>query len=155
MMKNFFVLLSAVLLLCTFSGCASIVSKSNWPVTVQTNPTGAHCTLYKGSGVQLQSGETPMTIVLDASNGYFSRAKYTLECKKEGYETSKSEFTSSMNNWYWGNILLGGLIGMVIVDPATGAMWKLDDTHVVSMSEDTSISKVKLNKTTIVPVASE
>lgn len=30
-----------------------------------------------------------------------------------------------MDGWYWGNILFGGLIGMLAVDPATGAMYKL------------------------------
>jgi hypothetical protein len=32
-----------------------------------------------------------------------------------------------MDGWYIGNILFGGLIGILIVDPLTGAMWKLDD----------------------------
>lgn len=31
-----------------------------------------------------------------------------------------------LNGWYFGNLLLGGVIGMLIVDPATGSMWKLD-----------------------------
>lgn len=33
-----------------------------------------------------------------------------------------------MDGWYIGNLLFGGLIGMLIVDPATGAMYKLDDS---------------------------
>ena len=34
---------------------------------------------------------------------------------------------SSLSGWYWGNIVFGGLIGMLIVDPATGAMYKLPE----------------------------
>ena len=35
------------------------------------------------------------------------------------------------NGWYiGGNILLGGLIGWLIVDPATGAMWTLDTKEI-------------------------
>lgn len=30
-----------------------------------------------------------------------------------------------MNGWYIGNLLFGGIIGLLIVDPATGAMWTL------------------------------
>ena len=30
-----------------------------------------------------------------------------------------------MSGWYWGNLVLGGLIGMLAVDPATGAMWNI------------------------------
>jgi len=31
-----------------------------------------------------------------------------------------------LNGWYIGNLLFGGLIGLLIVDPLTGAMWTLD-----------------------------
>lgn len=33
-----------------------------------------------------------------------------------------------MDGWYVGNIIFGGLIGLLLVDPITGAMWKLPDT---------------------------
>jgi hypothetical protein len=46
---------------------------------------------------------------------------------------------SKVEGWYWGNILFGGLIGMIIVDPATGAMYKLD-------TEAVDVSLVKLEK---------
>lgn len=32
-----------------------------------------------------------------------------------------------LNGWYFGNIIFGGAIGMLVVDPATGAMWKIID----------------------------
>ncbi len=35
-----------------------------------------------------------------------------------------------VNGWYFGNILLGGVLGMLIIDPATGAMYKLNATNV-------------------------
>lgn len=118
------------------SGCASIVSKSNWPVTVQSNPTGAKCVVVKANGVQLHTGETPMTLTLDASDGFFSSAKYTVKCTKDGHQASSSELSAHLNGWYVGNIVFGGLIGILIVDPATGAMWRLDETHVVNMAQN-------------------
>ena len=33
-----------------------------------------------------------------------------------------------MDGWYIGNIVFGGLIGWLVVDPASGAMWKLQDS---------------------------
>jgi hypothetical protein len=33
-----------------------------------------------------------------------------------------------MDGWYLGNIVFGGLVGLLVVDPLTGAMWKLDPT---------------------------
>lgn len=44
----------------------------------------------------------------------------------EGYESKKINIECKLNGWYFGNILIGGLIGFLIVDPATGAMYKLD-----------------------------
>lgn len=136
-MKRIACILAAVALLAgSLSGCASIVSKSNWPVTVQSNPTGAKCAIFKENGVQVHTGETPMTVTLDASDGFFSSAKYTVKCSKDGHPESSSELSAHLNGWYIGNIVFGGLIGILIVDPATGAMWKLDETHVVNMASN-------------------
>jgi len=74
-----------------------------------------------------------MTVTLDTSNGFFSKAKYQVEASKAGYETSTTQISAGVNGWYFGNILFGGLIGMLIVDPATGAMWKLEDVYSVNL----------------------
>ncbi len=42
-----------------------------------------------------------------------------------GYKVTEVELTPKMSGWYWGNLLFGGLIGMLAVDPATGAMWNI------------------------------
>lgn len=115
------------------TGCASIVSKSQWPVSVTSNPAGAKCTISKTSGVAVHTGNTPMVVTLDSSDGFFSSADYTLSCEKEGYATSEAKIEGHLNGWYWGNIVFGGVIGLFIVDPATGAMWRLDDTAVVNL----------------------
>ena len=51
---------------------------------------------------------------------------------------------SEVDSWYFGNILFGGLIGMLIIDPATGAMWKLPE----NVSTDLSPIPVARNKGT-------
>jgi hypothetical protein len=138
-MKKVVGMLTAVAMVAgTLSGCASIVSKSNWPVTVQSNPSGAKCVIAKANGVEMHSGETPMTVTLDASDGFFSSAKYIVNCSKDGHQKSSSEISAYLNGWYAGNIVFGGLIGLLIVDPATGAMWRLDETHIVTMTPDAS-----------------
>ena len=40
--------------------------------------------------------------------------------------------------YLFGNIPLGGLIGWVIVDPITGAMWTLEDLNVDLVAESLS-----------------
>ncbi|MBJ6724924.1 hypothetical protein [Geomesophilobacter sediminis] len=124
----------ALMALVSLTGCASIVSKSEWPVTIQSNPTGAKCVISKENGVSIQVGETPMTVTLSSSKGYFSKAEYKLVCNKEGYQASEAEFKAHINGWYLGgNLVFGGLIGYLIVDPATGAMWRLDETTTVNL----------------------
>lgn len=68
----------------TLSSCASIVSKSNWPVTVQSSPSGAKCIISKGEGVDVHSGETPMTVTLEASDGFFSSANTLSTAARKG-----------------------------------------------------------------------
>lgn len=109
------------------AGCASIVSKSEWPVTIASNPPGASVSIRNNSGQEIHKGTTPTTLTLSSRGGYFSPAKYTVAFEKDGFVTSSMPMNSHLNGWYWGNIVFGGLIGMLIVDPATGAMWKLDN----------------------------
>ncbi len=110
------------------SGCASIVSKSDWPVRVSSKPDGALCTVSDKKGTVITKAVTPTIFMLKSGDGYFGSASYTLMFEKEGYQRASKELSTSLNGWYWGNIVLGGLIGMLIVDPITGAMWSLDES---------------------------
>lgn len=127
----------AVALAVTLSatGCASVVSKSTWPVTIQTNPTGAKCLVAKANGKQLHTGETPMTVMLEGGDGFFQWANYKVTCDKPGYQQAVVKAESHLNGWYFGNIVFGvpGLIGFLIIDPATGAMYRMDDTQIIDL----------------------
>lgn len=119
------------------TGCASIVSKSQYPVTINSNPSGATVTIKNKRGAEVQKATTPTTVTLAASAGFFSPANYSFQFEKEGYFPGSSSLSASMDGWYTlGNIVFGGLIGWLIVDPATGAMWKLDDTVYGNLSPD-------------------
>ncbi|MDB4525936.1 hypothetical protein N9065_03445 [Akkermansiaceae bacterium] len=39
--------------------------------------------------------------------------------------TGTQSLDASMDPWYAGNIIFGGILGVLVVDPATGAMWQL------------------------------
>src|SRR5690606_33030512 len=113
-----------------FSGCASIVSKSNWPIIVNSTPSEAKIKITDEKGFEVYSGITPASLKLKSGNGFFKKAIYQVRFEKEGYETKVITINSKLNGWYFGNILLGGLIGMLIVDPATGAMYKIEDENI-------------------------
>ena len=107
------------------TGCASIVSDSQWPVSVTSTPNHAEYTIRNEDGVTVASGTTPNTVILSSGAGYFDGETYRIHYSKDGYGASDRTVDSSLNGWYFGNLLFGGVIGLAIVDPATGAMWKL------------------------------
>ena len=117
------------------TACCSIVSKSSYPVTISSNPPGASFTLKKANGLAMSTGVTPATITLNSSDGYFQPAKYIVEFTRKGV-TQTVPLNASINGWYFGNLLFGGIIiGMLIVDPATGAMWRLDDSVIATFNQ--------------------
>jgi len=131
-MKSF--VLGALVVVSVFStGCASIVSKSKYPVSITTEPAAANIEVKDQDGIVRFSGVSPTTAILDSGNGYFTRARYTVTAAKDGYTPATLQLQNSMNGWYWGNILFGGLIGLLIVDPITGAMFQID-SPVANMS---------------------
>lgn len=115
----------AIAVLC--SGCASIVSTSSWPVTITSVPSGANVTIKDCAGAEVHKAITPTTVTLPARGGYFRSRSYVVLFEREDRESRTLNLTARMNHWYWGNILFGGLIGLLLVDPATGAMWRIQD----------------------------
>lgn len=107
------------------TGCASIVSDSEYPVRVSAVPWKTEFEIYDENNILVHSGYTPSTVKLKAGDGYFDGQRYTIKFRKTGYQDQTTQINTSLDGWYWGNILLGGLIGMLIVDPLTGAMYKL------------------------------
>ena len=123
-MKKFYTILIATCFLA--SSCASIVSKSSYPISINSTPSEAKITITDKKGVEIFTGNTPASLKLNASSGFFSKARYQVKFEKTGYQSKTAPIDFKLDGWYFGNILFGGLVGMLIVDPATGAMYKLD-----------------------------
>ncbi|TCK01848.1 hypothetical protein EV694_0482 [Volucribacter psittacicida] len=123
-MKNLFKisLLSTVLLT---TGCATIVSKHQYPVSINSNPEGIAYSITNRAGEQIAEGVTPDSIELEAGAGYFKAEQYTIEFKKNAKEIQTITLNASLDGWYFGNIIFGGLLGLLVIDPLTGAMYKL------------------------------
>lgn len=123
-LTTLFVLLAPVLGLGT--GCASIVHGGNRSITIATTPAGAQATVVAtNSGQVVRTGTTPLTVSLDPKAGYFRGQSYTIKLDLAGHRATEVQLTPTLSPWYFGNLLLGGLIGMVVVDPLTGSMWNL------------------------------
>lgn len=55
---------------------------------------------------------------------------YKLVFEDAGYYPYETHVKSMVDGWYVGNIFFGGLIGILIVDPATGDMYTLSPREV-------------------------
>jgi hypothetical protein len=122
--------LGVSLAILSLAACASIVSDSKEVVTISSSPIAAQIAIADQSGVEVYRGTTPATVTLDASAGYFDGQEYTITFSKAGYDPTTVKVDSRINGWYVGNIVFGGFIGWLVVDPLTGAMWALDAEQV-------------------------
>jgi hypothetical protein len=127
-MKKSFVKLAAIVMVMPvfITSCASIFGKSSYPVSINSNPNGADISITDKKGKEVYKGQSPATVSLKSGAGYFSRAEYQVRISSKGYAEQMVPVIYKLNGWYFGNLFLGGFLGMLIVDPATGAMWKLD-----------------------------
>lgn len=112
------------------ASCATIFSGSTSLVTVHSEPSKALITVTDAKDKVVYSGRTPANFRLNSGGGYFRKASYNVKFQLEGFEEKIVPIQSTINGWYFGNILIGGVIGMLIIDPATGAMWKIKDDFV-------------------------
>jgi len=135
------------------TACASIVSDSEGVVTISSDPAAAQIAIADQGGVEIYRGTTPATITLDASAGYFDGQEYTITFSKDGYDPTTVKLDSRINGWYVGNIVFGGFIGWLIVDPLTGAMWTLDSEHVNgTLAERVAIDEAPSPQLTVVSI---
>ena len=132
-MKEIFKILLCVL---SLSGCASIMRDGSQIVPIQSNVEDVSIEVTNSQGAVVYKGKTPATVYLKtAKTGYFNPEKYLIKASKKGYSTQYTPIDYHISNWYWfGNIVFGGLIGWLIVDPITGEMYHLDEIATVNMT---------------------
>jgi hypothetical protein len=123
------------------SGCATIVAKSSQTITVSSVPDTANVSIVNKSGTPVHSGTTPITVTLKKGRGYFKPESYTVRFSKEGYQAREVTVRGEVNGWYFGNVIFGGLIGLLAVDPATGAMYTLKPDAVGATLDSLKVSR--------------
>lgn len=106
--------------------CATIFGGSRHTFVLNTSPEDALLIITDKKGREVFKGHTPTTVQLKSGAGYFSPAEYTVKFTKPGHGEQIVPIHFALNGWYFGNILLGGAIGMLVVDPLTGGMWKVN-----------------------------
>ncbi len=95
------------------TSCATIVSGSRQIVKISSEPASAEVFIN-----EVQVGITPLEQNLKRN------MEYNVVIKLSGYKPYETAITQAFNGWYLGNIVFGGIIGL-IVDAGTGAMYRL------------------------------
>lgn len=105
--------LCAIASLAILPGCASIISGSKQNVRINSRPPGATVEI-DGS----PAGRTPMAANLER------KTSHRVVISLRGYKPYEVTLEQKFNGWVLGNILIGGLIG-IIIDSSTGATYYL------------------------------
>ncbi len=124
-------LFSLVLFAFSFSltGCASIMSGRHAEVTINSNPANAHVVVRDKRGEQVAALNTPAKVTLKRKDRLIFPARYTATIEAPRFQTAQVPIHSTVNPWLLGNIVFGGIPGLV-VDNVTGAAWKPWDSNI-------------------------
>jgi hypothetical protein len=107
-----------------FSGCATIFNGLTETIHITSTPRAwVRITDDKNLVVALKA--TPAVFELEKHEDYFKPAFYKVEIFCKGYLPAWYFISANVSGWYFANMVIGGLVGMLLVDPSTGAMWDL------------------------------
>ncbi len=101
-------------------GCATVFSKSDYPVRINSTPPGAEIVVTASDGTRVFEGTTPTTVNLKTKKGFFSGQNYTIRARMSGYEPLTAPVVRSVDGWYIANVLFGGVLGLLVVDHGDG-----------------------------------
>jgi len=111
-MKKSIILLVSLLFAISLSSCASIIDGTTQEVSFNSEPQDVEVTI-DGKVI----GKTPVAIQLDKKSGR------TVVFSLEGYKPQTRSLETTVNPWFFGNIITGGLIGSS-TDATSGAMYE-------------------------------
>jgi hypothetical protein len=124
------------------TGCASIVNGTNQVVSVDVRNkgeivSGATCKLENDKGVFYVT--TPGTVTVHRAYN-----DLTVKCQKENMPSGVTTSKSSTKGMAYGNILFGGIIG-IIVDMNDGAAYDYPSVISVLMGEDAQVAPIQVS----------
>lgn len=136
-MKKLILMLSVGIFISTLCSCATIMRENNQAVQIKSNIEKIDIKILNKAGEVVFEGKTPTTITLKSSGkgGYFNPEQYTVIATKDGYSKQTVLIDWHVSGWYYiGNLLIGGLIGYLVIDPLTGDMYYLDEQVNLNMT---------------------
>ena len=136
--------LSRYLLICVLVGtlglisCATVLQSGPEPVTITSEPPEALVTItdLRTRRLLLRTS-TPVIAPLARHAGYMRPARYQVVVEKPGYQPYVLLLHAELEKKYFGNFVAGGPLGLLVIDPLTGAMYALPSwIHAVLVTGD-------------------
>jgi hypothetical protein len=100
------------------SGCASIMHGTRQDIGIASSPSGADVWIDN-----IRMGQTPVVERLKRNSSD------VVKISMPGYQPFETTITHSVSGWVWGNVAIGGLIGLG-VDAISGGIYKLSPEQV-------------------------
>lgn len=148
-------LLAALGACAALTGCATIVHSGPRAVSVASTPAGAKVSIYDRDEHLVQTNTTPFVAELPTKYRYFQGQTYRLVFEMPGHATTEVKLGSSLSGWYLGNVVFGGIIGLLVVDPLTGAMYNLTPDKIEQPLSATQAEVIRDKKGLLVVLASQ
>jgi hypothetical protein len=123
-MKKFYPLIAALLL----ASCATIIHGTHQDISFSSTPSGAKVFING-----MDKGSTPVVVNLER------KSTYVVKIQIDGYLPYETNIIRKVDGWIAGNIIFGGLIGLV-VDAASGGMYKLSPEQIQSELKSSTVS---------------
>lgn len=140
-MKRTLLPIFAVLSTIILNGCATLFSKSDYPVTIRSEPTQMTVIIKRSDGQIVHQDTTPATVTLSASKGFFQGESYTIELERDGLVVGRTKLNSRIDGWFFANLVQITTTRVVLgllIDPLTGSMWALKKE--VLVRDETQVS---------------
>lgn len=131
-MKSVATLLALLMVTLSFQeGCATLISGTSQGVAIESEPTKASVRVETTGGLEVISGETPLSVSLKRKD------EYVAIVKMPGYKEKRIEITHKFNPVSVLSVL-AGVLG-VFVDLASGAAWNLDPQRIFITMESAAL----------------
>ena len=107
------------------TGCATIMHGDRQSVSIVSGKENTKIKVLDEAGNVVSEGTNNLTVALKRGKEMFKGNNYKIVAET-GDEKQEVLLNSGVNGAYVvGNLFFGGLIGWIIVDPASGAMWTI------------------------------
>ncbi|MGL5577910.1 MAG: PEGA domain-containing protein [Fusobacteriaceae bacterium] len=117
-----------------FTGCSTIMTGTTQSLSINSNVNGAK--VYVDGSYR---GEAPL--ILDLT----TKKDYTIKIEAEGYVSYTEIIKKKASGWVWGNVFLGGLIGLG-VDLATGGLYVFEKDNINGNLSPIKVAQLKPTK---------